>query len=150
MEGDAEQTALAAAQNNRPDVEKRRCPQAEGVVDQDCSDLLCDEEPCVAGVRQRYRLIEARGDRQKRDVLRRRGCHQQKEDERKDTRHARSQMQSIRLAGTAGGVGYPRLGRRLRFDVSTAPAHCALMKNYPQHLTASASILPAIIRNSIR
>src|SRR3954469_21552331 len=51
MEGDAVKTALAAAENERADVEKRRGAKSERVVNADRADLLGDEEARFAGMR---------------------------------------------------------------------------------------------------
>ena len=87
MEGDAEQAALAAAEHDRADVEERRGAQPERVVDADRAGLLGDEEPRVAGMRQRDRLTESGGDRLQRDFLRGRRHCEKHENERDGAGH---------------------------------------------------------------
>ena len=70
MKGEAEESALAAAGDERVDIEERRRQKLRAVVDDDLSALRCDEEPRVARVRDSDRNVETGDDRTERDRLR--------------------------------------------------------------------------------
>ena len=68
MKREPEQTALAAAGNERRDVEERRPPDGAALEDGDAPSLKGEEETPVTGVRDRCRLRETGGEGLERDL----------------------------------------------------------------------------------
>ena len=68
MEREPEQTALAAAGNERRDVEERRPRDGAVLEDDDAASLKGEEETRVPGVRDRCRLREPRDEGLERDL----------------------------------------------------------------------------------
>lgn len=68
MKRESEQTALAAAGNERRDVEERRARDSAVLENDDASSLKSEEEAGVTGIRDRCRLREPRDEGLERDL----------------------------------------------------------------------------------